>query len=423
MLAQSMTAEHWKRVESLFDSASAMPVRERHAFLERECQSDAELIAELDALLSRDVDQSDTIECMVGQAARSIADTVTLAAGTRIGPYLIVRLIGEGGMGTVYEAMREHLPSAPHVALKLVKPGTLSDSVRRRFQNERRILGSLEVSSIARLLGSGEWRQREDEPPVPYIVMEFVDGENICDYCDQKNLSVRARLELFLQVLNAVSFAHQNMVVHRDLKPSNILVTHDGTPHLLDFGIAKLMGERRRKLSIIPVMTPAYASPEQLHGGPVNTGDDIYSLGLVLFELLTGVRARATSSRSLAEVYRAACDQPIPLPSEAAPLRRWLRGGLDAIVSTCLKKDAAERFDSVERLAGDVRLYLVAARCGQRCVDERRPEMRSQLLRQESGCSKAPPELLCTNTSRPQRRPTGRPHTPTRKPPCILRRS
>ena len=354
-----MTAELWKLVESLFESASAMPVFERRPFLERECQGNEDLIAELDALLSQDVTQSDAIECMVGQAARNIADTVSAIEGTHIGPYQILRLIGEGGMGTVYEAVHDDAPSEPRVALKLVKPGTLSDSVRQRFQNERRILASLESPSIARLLGGGEWRQHDDEEPVPYIVMELVDGENICDFCDLHNLSVHARLELFLQVLDAVSFAHRNMVVHRDLKPSNILVGKDGTPHLLDFGIAKLMNESTCKPGEIPVMTPAYASPEQLHGDPVNTTDDVYSLGLVLFELLTGIRARATSSRSLAEIYRAACDQPIPLPSEAAPHRGWLRGDLDAIVSTCLKKDPIQRYDSVERLALDVRLYLV----------------------------------------------------------------
>lgn len=358
MVAQSMTPELWKRVENLFESASEMPHPERREFLERECQGDTGLVAELDALLSRDVTQSDTIEYMVGRAARNIADTVTLTAGTRLGPYRILRLIGEGGMGTVYEAVREDSPSGPRVALKLVKPGTLSDSVRQRFQNERRILGSLETPAIARLLDGGEWRQREDSQPVPYLVMELVDGENICDYCDRHNLSVRARLELFLQVLSAVSFAHRNLVVHRDLKPSNILVTKDGAPHLLDFGIAKRMGARSSKQSVIPIMTPAYASPEQLHGAPVNTTDDVYSLGLVLFELLTGVRARATSSRSLAEIYRAACDRPIPLPSEAAPRRTWLRGDLDAIVSTCLRKDAAERYNSVERLAEDVRRHM-----------------------------------------------------------------
>jgi serine/threonine protein kinase len=355
-----MTVELWKQVEILFESATAIPVRDRQAFLERECQGNEELIAELDALLSRDVTESDTIDCMVGNAARYIADTVSAIEGALVGPYRILRMLGEGGMGTVYEAVREDAPSAPHVALKLVKPGTLNDSVRERFQNERQILGSLENSSIARLLGGGEWRQREGEPPIPYIVMELVDGENICDYCDRNRLSVRARLALFLEVLDAVSFAHQNMVVHRDLKPSNILVTNDGTPHLLDFGIAKLIGQSGSKLSVTPVMTPAYASPEQLHGGQVNTTDDVYSLGLVLFELLTGVRARATSSRSLAEVYRAACDQPIPLPSEAAPRRSWLRGALDAIVSTCLKKDAAQRYASVEALARDVRSCVAA---------------------------------------------------------------
>lgn len=364
LAADCMTSEHWKRVEYLFESASGMPVRERRKFLERECRGDAELLSELNGLLSHDIIQSDTIEYLVGQVARFIADTVTAIEGTLIGNYRVVRMIGEGGMGTVYEAVREGAPSEPHVALKLVRPGTMSDCVRQRFMNERRILGILDNPSITRLLGGGEWLQRKDEPPVPYIVMELVDGENIREYCDRYNLSVRARLKLFLKVLGAVSFAHQKMVVHRDLKPSNILIAKDGTPHLLDFGIARLIGDERSKehaqgkSNPIPVMTPAYASPEQLHDGPVNALDDIYSLGLVLFELLTGERARDTSSGSLAEVYRLACDQPVPLPSEAASDRPWLRGGIDTIVSTSLKKDSAQRYDSVEVFAQDIRLHL-----------------------------------------------------------------
>src|SRR5258708_24217008 len=172
LLEVSMTTEVWKRVESLFELASGMPVRERREFLERECQGDAELISELEALLSQDSTRSDTIECMVGHAARNIADTVTAIECRLIGQYRILRLIGEGGMGTVYEASREGSPGDPHVALKLVRPGTLSDSVRQRFLNERRILGSLDNPSIARLLDGGEWKQHEDAPAVPYIVME-----------------------------------------------------------------------------------------------------------------------------------------------------------------------------------------------------------------------------------------------------------
>ena len=364
LLAECMTPELWKRVEIVFEVASGMPVQERRAFLEKECKGDAELIAEIEALLAQDVTQSDTIEFMVGRVAGQIADTVTAIDGEQIGNYRILRLIGEGGMGTVYEAAHVSDLAGPHFALKLVRPGTMTDSVRRRFLNERIILGSLKNTSIVSLVDEGDWQRHEGEPAVPYMVMELIQGENIRVYCDRAKLGVHARLEQFLKVLAAVKYAHQNMIVHRDLKPANILVTQDGAPHLVDFGIARVVEERRLPGRIrgqrgaVPVMTPAYASPEQLQGEPVSTLDDVYSLGLVLFELLTGIRARSTKSGSTAEIYRAACDTPIPLPSEAAADRKWLRGALDQIVSTSIRKDAAERYQSVDALAVAIRRFL-----------------------------------------------------------------
>ena len=372
MPADSMAQAFWKKVEGLFASAAGMPPGERWKFLEREVRGDAELLAELNELLSNDLTQSDTIESLVMRAARMIADSVIAIEGARIGAYRIVRLIGEGGMATVYEAVREDSPSEPHVALKMGRPGTISETVSKRLLNEIKILGSLDNPLIARLLDCGEWLPRGDEPPVPYIVIEWVDGENILGYCGHYGLSVRARLKLFLKVLSAVSYVHQKMVVHCDLKPSHILVAKDGTPHLLDFGIAQPVGEA------------------QAH-------EDVHSLGLVLFELLTGERVRHTSSGSMDG------GQPVPLPSESAPQRTWLRGDLDRIVSTSLDNHPARRYDSVEAFARDIRLYLGSGAAS------------------ESGPITAPPKLPYRDISILPLRPKDRLHTPTRKSPYISR--
>jgi len=363
LLVKFMTPELWKRVEIVFELAAGLPVAERRAFLEKECQGDARLIAEVEALLAQDVTQANTIECLIGEVAGRMADSVTAIEGQQIGNYIILRLIGEGGMGTVYEAVDINNPGGPHYALKLVRPGTLTETVRRRFLNERIILGSLNHPSIVRMIAEGEWQQHEGEAPVPYLVMELIEGESIRHYCDRNALGVHERLELFLKVLGAVQYTHRNLIVHRDLKPANILVTANGTPHLVDFGIARVIEERRATRRTVvngstPVMTPAYASPEQLQGAPVSTADDVYSLGLVLFELLTGIRARSTKSGSTAEIYRAACDVPIPLPSQAAPDRTWLRGALDHIVSNSIQKNPADRYESVESLAQAIRGFL-----------------------------------------------------------------
>lgn len=359
-MAQCMTPELWKRVETVFEMALGMDAAERRSFIERECNGDAALIAEIEALLALDYTQSNTIECIVGEAAGTMADKVTAIQGSMIGCYRVIRLIGEGGMGTVFEVVLGDDFMGPHYALKLVQPGTLTESARQRFINERLILGSLNHASIVRLVAYGEYRQCEDEPSVPYMVMELIEGENIRVYCDRLRLGVQARLELFLKVLEAVKFTHRNMVVHRDLKPANILVSENGNPHLLDFGIARVLRERRTSERAVPMMTPAYASPEQLNGKPVTTLDDVYSLGLVLFELMTGIRARSTKSGSTAEIYRAACETPIPLPSEAAPDRAWLCGEIDHIVSKSIQKDPEERYHSVESFAAAVRAFLAA---------------------------------------------------------------
>ncbi|HNG31803.1 MAG TPA: serine/threonine-protein kinase, partial [Blastocatellia bacterium] len=277
----------------------------------------------------------------------------------------LTQLIGRGGMGTVYEAVRDDDQFQQQVALKLIKRGMDSDFVRRRFLRERQILASLDHPHIARLFDGGSTTDGQ-----PYFVMEFVSGETITEYCRSRNLSLDEKLKLFRDVCSAVQHAHQKLVIHRDLKPSNILVTADGTPKLLDFGIAKLLtpdpGEAdTRTETAIRLMTPEYASPEQVRGGAITTTSDVYSLGVVLYELLTEQRPYQFETYSPFEVERAVCDTEAPRPSDAArqidvsaKLAKQLTGDLDNIVMMALRKEADRRYQSVEQFSDDLRRYL-----------------------------------------------------------------
>ncbi|MGH9852318.1 MAG: protein kinase domain-containing protein, partial [Blastocatellia bacterium] len=288
------------------------------------------------------------------------------AAGKRIGPYRLTRLVGRGGMGAVYEAVRDDAQFQQQVAIKLIKGGMDSDFVRDRFVRERQILASLDHPHIARLFDGGA-----TEDGRPYFVMEFVDGEPITDYCHQRKLSLDEKLKLFRDVCSAVQHAHQKLVVHRDLKPSNILINKEGAPKLLDFGIAKLLTPDRgeavtRTATGVRLMTPDYASPEQVRGGQITTASDVYSLGVVLYELLTGQRPYQFETYSPLEIERAICDTEAPRPSEAArrqtgappKLARQLAGDLDNIVLMALRKEPARRYQSVEQFSADLRRYL-----------------------------------------------------------------
>src|SRR5437868_12753357 len=285
-----VTPERWKQVETIFERALEIPPGERSPFLERTCAGDEELRDEVDSLLESHgsagtfLDNSDPFF-----SKEDLTENGSfLQSGTTIDHYRIVREIGRGGMGAVYLAERADAEYEKKVAIKLIKRGMDTDSVLRHFRTERQILASFDHPNIARLFDGGTTKDG-----LPYFVMEYVEGIAIDRYCDEERLSINERLKLFLQVCAAVSYAHRHTVIHRDIKPSNVLVTSDGVPKLLDFGIAKILqsgdgAEGFVTATGIRPMTPEYASPEQVRGESVTTANDVYSLGVVLYEMLTG---------------------------------------------------------------------------------------------------------------------------------------
>lgn len=363
-----MTDPRWRRIEQLFDQAADLDADQQRAFLARECGEDTELRDKLQALLSHDGTHGSSIAAVVEAAARLPSPEETSFAGRRFGPYRIVRELGRGGMGIVFEAERDDGAFAKRVALKVATRAAYSPEFMYRFRDERQILARLEHPHIARLLDGGA-----AEDGVPYFAMEFVEGEPIHQYVERRALDIPERLQLFLQVCDAVDYAHQNLVVHRDLTPRNILVA-DGSVRLLDFGISKLLDAADGGVTaggLVP-FTPDYGSPEQVRGEAVTTRTDVYALGLVLFEILTGARAQQVDTSSPAALERAICDTAVPAPSASARARgdrglaRRLRGDLDTIVLKAAEKDSARRYVSAAALADDVRRYLgskpVAAR-------------------------------------------------------------
>src|SRR5262249_12724120 len=285
-----MNTERWRRIEELFCAVVKRPASERDNYLTRICDDDEELRLEVLSLLALDTSEDfirDPIKSAVDALPVHPKDELT---GERIGTYRVLRLIGRGGMGDVYEAERDDEQFRRRVAIKIIKRGMDTEFVRDRFLRERRILASLDHPHIARLIDGG---MTPDDSP--YFVMELVAGEPITAYCRRHQLSVGGKLKLFRKVCSAVQHAHQRLVIHRDLKPSNILIAEDGEPKLLDFGIAKLLSpdssrSDTRTETALRMMTPEYASPEQARGQAVATTTDVYSLGVVLYELLTDRR-------------------------------------------------------------------------------------------------------------------------------------
>lgn len=350
----------WERIERLFLAASELPPAERAAFVDREAAGDAELHSAVNGMLLHADDGDSRFLKAVGETAMAAAAGAAL---TRIDRYIIVRELGRGGMGTVYLAERADGEFHQRVAIKVVKRGMDTAQIIERFRHERRLLASLDHPNIARLLDGGT-----TDSGLPYLVMEYVDGRPLADYCLERHLPLRERLLLFEQVCAAVQHAHQKLIVHRDIKPANILVTPAGIPKLLDFGIAKLVlpdetAEAAEALTVagVRLLTPDYASPEQILGEPVSVATDVFSLGLVLYELLTGKRAQQFKSYTEAEFLRVVSETDVTPPSDAVGdtrLRRQLVGDLDNIVALALRKDPARRYVSVEQFAGDVRRYL-----------------------------------------------------------------
>jgi len=352
-----MATSDWQRVKLLLADALEEPPEKRTAFIQRSCNGDTTLMREVEALLAQ---ETGVLEQFAANRTANKADGDD--AGRRVGAYVIVREIGRGGMGAVYLAERADGEFEKRVAIKLLKRGTDTDEVLRRFRAERSFLARLDHSNIARLLDGGT-----TDDGLPYFVMEHIEGEPITEFVRRKELSIPDRLALFLKVCGAVEAAHAAHVIHRDLKASNILVRTDGEPKLLDFGIAKLvdlpddaalvtMTQERR-------LTPVCASPEQARGERVTGASDVYALGALLYELLADVSPHRFSSGhpTAEEVARVICeDQPAPPSGVVAhtEVRRRLRGDLDTIALTALDKEPARRYASVSALAEDVRRYL-----------------------------------------------------------------
>jgi len=308
-----MNSEHWQRVKELLDEAIGLDATERSPYLDRMCAADAELRSEVESLLESHEQAGINFLKNPAVDLRAAAPSMPTRIGSRIGVYEVLEEIGQGGMGEVYRAVRADGHYTKEVAIKLVRGGYDSRSVLERFRNERQILASLDHPNIARLLDGGT-----TDDGIPYLVMEMVRGRPIDRYCEDHGLDITARLKLFLEVSAAVQYAHQRLVIHRDIKPGNILVTEEGVPKLLDFGIAKILDPTAgAEATVASPMTPEYASPEQIRGEPITTATDVYSLGVVLYQLLTGRSPYPAKTRTPHEFARAICDLEPERPSVA----------------------------------------------------------------------------------------------------------
>ena len=353
----SITPERWQQVKHILGQALDVDTGRRQEFLDTACGSDAGLRAEVQSFLVHQVEtNTDLIEQCADDAARlRMHGPTTAEAGTRIGAYRVLREIGRGGMGAVFLAARDDEQYQQHVAIKLIRPGIADDLMRRRFRNEMQILAELNHPNIARLFDAG---QTADD--WPYLVMEYVEGKPIDVYCEEQRLSIEQRLRLFRTVCSAVQYAHQHLIIHRDIKPGNILVTSDGVPKLVDFGVAKLLDTSRTAdvtATAMQFMTPQYASPEQVLGRSVTTATDVYSLGVVLYALLSGRLPYRLKTRLPHEVTKAICEQEPQRPSAAEPRTR-LHSDLDNIVLMAMRKEPERRYATAEQLADDIRRHL-----------------------------------------------------------------
>jgi serine/threonine protein kinase/tetratricopeptide (TPR) repeat protein len=417
-----MTPEIWKQVESIFELAADLPFQERDAFLADRCAGEPELRFEVEKLL-KSVAAADTfmespvwtdsgfidsqIKKVISSSLDEAKDENLDLKGAVLGPYRLDSELGRGGMGTVYLAERNDGEFSQQVAIKILKRGLDSDFVIKRFRHERQILASFEHPFISRLLDGGT-----TDDGIPYFVMEYIrGGVTLYDWCDEKRLDLDARLKMFLKVCAAVEYAHERKIIHRDIKPSNILVNQSGAPKLLDFGIAKVLDPDlihesfHPTASMVRMMTPDYASPEQVRGSEVTTSSDVYSLGVLLYELLTGHRPYDPNERGMQELSRMICDIDPRHPSKSlhvasTRLKRYrsdsvliesrgaaslnqiqasLKGELDVIVMRALAKDPIDRWPDVKDF-GDAILDLI-----------RRPDRGSKHTSQDgSGAAKTP---------------------------------
>ena len=387
-----MTPERWSQVREVFEGALERPAKDRAAYLRVICSRDDELRQEVESLLASHEGDAEFLETPAAQINRAAFaysredETGEYSAGYKLGPYQFEKRIGRGGMGSVWLATRFDPEYKRNVAIKLVKRGMDSTEILRRFRMERQVLASLDHPNIAVLIDGGSTPEG-----MPYLVMEYIEGVRIDQYCETHKSSITDRLNLFRGACSAVQYAHQNLVVHRDIKPSNILVTADGVPKLLDFGIAKLLRSDSSTLDLAQTrpgmrpMTLDYASPEQVRGDAITTATDVYSLGVLLYRMLTGKMPYGPAARTHAGLHQAILDtQPIPpstvvltdehiaIPEDTQKmevitetrasarkrLKRKLAGDLDTIILKAMRKEPHRRYTSVEQFSEDIRRYL-----------------------------------------------------------------
>jgi serine/threonine-protein kinase len=365
-----LETEKWKKAKEIFQTALDLPIAERQKFIETESNGDELIKTEVESLLEAFEDAGN----FIANPLIAVKDFVENESnkgiiGTQIGSYLIEKEIGRGGMGAVYLASRADAEFTKKVAVKLIKRGLDTDEIINRFRNERQILANLEHPNIARLVDGGA-----TSDGLPFIVMEYVEGSPLTKFCHEQNLDLNRRLQLFLEICAAVQYAHRNLIVHRDLKPSNIFIDENGNPKLLDFGIAKLLSNdfsADKTETKFNIMTPEYASPEQIRGETVTTATDVYSLGVMLYELLTGFRPYVFTNQSLERIMHTVCVSEPIRPSSVAirktiankefngtDLSQKLKGDLDNIILMAMRKEPERRYSSVEQFADDIKRYL-----------------------------------------------------------------
>jgi non-specific serine/threonine protein kinase/serine/threonine-protein kinase len=373
-----MTPERWQQVKQALAEVLELAPEERTVYLEERYAADSTMREDLESLIASGERAGEHFlgEPQIAAAARGI-DEATSWIGRRIGSYKIIESIGAGGMGEVFRAVRADDQYRKEVAIKVVRAGQFGNTIVARFKNERQILAGLDHPNLARLLDGGT-----TEDGVPYLVMELIEGRPITEYCDAHDLSVRERLRLFLDVCAGVHYAHQHLVIHRDIKPHNILVTPAGAPKLLDFGIARILETDSAEsladctFTGFRVLTPRYASPEQIMGNAMTTATDVYSLGVMLYELLTGITPYDATTVSVHDLPRVICECEVQKPShaierarrqpQAGPLRQvsaeklrsQLSGDIDNIVLMAMRKEPLRRYASVNDLHEDIRRHL-----------------------------------------------------------------
>ena len=370
-----MNQDKFLKAKQIFDEALNLDTSQRKVFLDEKCGDDLELKKEVLSLLNSLENTIDFLEApiTISEVDKDIFSDPYI--GKQIGSYIIDGEAGVGGMGIVYTGKRNDKEFEQKVAIKILKHGITSEYLLKRFQIERQTLANLQHQNIARLLDGGR-----TSDGLPYLVMEFIDGIPITEYSTQNKLNIEERLKLFREVCTAVQYAHQNLVIHRDLKPGNILVAKNGIPKLLDFGIAKLIDEdlvdNNESLTRTGVwhLTPEYASPEQIKGEKITTASDVYSLGVLLYQILTGVQPYKISTNSHAAISKIITEENVKKPSErvlqiiesqkqkgflnSEKFSNSLKGDLDNIILKAMHKDPARRYASVEQFSEDIRRHL-----------------------------------------------------------------